>query len=204
MLFGAHCVLIHPAAVFLAYWKLYGFPVDPRLWLYFLVHDLGYIGRESIDGEGGDEHVELCGRIMDSIAGKRWGDLVRRHSRVWCHRHGQPYSRLCVADKLAFVLTPAWLYLPMVKATGELAEYRAVADGTGGSGKYTEIERCFLQARDTALWLKGLKNYTRRWVGQQRGRHLDAWTAPQTVLKKLILRVCGRRTQADRYLKETV
>jgi hypothetical protein len=28
-----------------------------------------------------------------------------------------------VADKLAFVLTPAWLYLPMTRATGELSEY---------------------------------------------------------------------------------
>lgn len=31
VLFGAHCARIHPAVVFIAYWKLYGFPFDRRL-----------------------------------------------------------------------------------------------------------------------------------------------------------------------------
>ncbi|MGH9353076.1 MAG: hypothetical protein ACRD2G_13115, partial [Terriglobia bacterium] len=129
MLVGAHNFLIHPVAVFVAWSKLYGLPRDPRLWVSFIVHDLGYWQRQSMDGLQSEQHVELGGRIMDVLGGARWGDLVRRHSRQWCQLHGQPYSRLCVADKLAFVLTPAWLYLPMARATGELAEYMAVADG---------------------------------------------------------------------------
>jgi hypothetical protein len=38
------------------------------------------------------------------------------------------YSHLCVADKLAIAITPAWLYLPMVKVTGEIKEYMKDAE----------------------------------------------------------------------------
>jgi hypothetical protein len=60
---------------------------------------------------------------MALLFGDTWGAFTAAHSRYWAKRHGRQVSRLCVADKLAFVLTPAWLYLPMAKATGELAEY---------------------------------------------------------------------------------
>lgn len=46
VLFGAHCFFIHPLFVALAWWKLFGFPWDPRLWVAFFVHDLGYWGCE--------------------------------------------------------------------------------------------------------------------------------------------------------------
>src|SRR5487761_682470 len=168
VLFGAHAFFLHPIAVFAAHWQLYGFPRDPRLLLAFAVHDLGYLWMESVERIGSEEHVELGGRIMDFICGRVWGDHVRRHSRSWCRLRGQPYSRLCVADKLAFVVTPGWLYLPMARATGELAEYMAVADGRQAGGKFTEAERRLLQSPDARLWLKGLKSYTRRWVGRHR------------------------------------
>src|SRR5690348_11894818 len=38
---GAHCFFLHPWFVALAWWKLYGFPWDPRLWFAFWLHDLG-------------------------------------------------------------------------------------------------------------------------------------------------------------------
>ena len=45
LLFGAHNIIIHPVLVFIAWWRLYGFPFDPRLWIAFLVHDWGYFGK---------------------------------------------------------------------------------------------------------------------------------------------------------------
>ena len=47
VLFGAHQFLIHPWFVAWGWWTLYGFPWDPRLWVAFVVHDLGYIGKKS-------------------------------------------------------------------------------------------------------------------------------------------------------------
>src|SRR3990167_10895950 len=45
VLFGAHQFLIHPWFVAWAWWKLYGFPFDPRLWVAFYVHDIGCLGK---------------------------------------------------------------------------------------------------------------------------------------------------------------
>ena len=69
LLFGAHNIIIHPVLVFIAWWRLYGFPFDPRLWIAFLVHDWGYFGKSDMDGSEGETHVELGARIM-RIAGK--------------------------------------------------------------------------------------------------------------------------------------
>lgn len=44
LLFGVHCFFIHPFTVAIAWTRLYGFPLDPRIWLSFLVHDWGYWG----------------------------------------------------------------------------------------------------------------------------------------------------------------
>ena len=68
VLFGAHCFFIHPWFVAAAWWKLYGFPRDPRLWIAFFVHDLGYLGKPNMDGVEGETHIELGARIM------RWFD----------------------------------------------------------------------------------------------------------------------------------
>jgi hypothetical protein len=37
-------------------------------------------------------------------------------------------SPLAIADKFAIYLTPTWLYIPMVRLTGELDEYRSHHD----------------------------------------------------------------------------
>ena len=86
-------------------------------------------------------------------------------------------SKLCYADKLAFVLTPGWLYLPMARATGELAEYMAKSrDRQAGGVSFTAIERTQLESTDPTVWLQGLQNYTRRWVEQHRNGNADTWT----------------------------
>lgn len=66
VLYGAHCFFIHPWFVALAWWKLYGFPWDPRLWVAFFVHDLGYWGKEAMDSTEGEKHVF-------------WGALLMKH-----------------------------------------------------------------------------------------------------------------------------
>ncbi|HEY6342931.1 MAG TPA: hypothetical protein VIY49_15670 [Bryobacteraceae bacterium] len=78
---------------------------------------------------------------------------------------GLPISRLCFADKLAFAMTPPWLYIPIARWTGELAEYMERSrERQAGDQGFTEEERILLKSQDPAEWLKGLQSYTRRRV----------------------------------------
>lgn len=187
LLFGAHQFLIHPLFVALAWWKLYGFPKDWRLWVAFYLHDIGYFGCEKMDDEKGEEHPitgaalvsAICdrgadpncpccrGTIIHSNADEEWKceDCYQReyhwlkftlyHSRFLAKRNGAQFSKLCVADKYAFCLTPAWLYVPMTMATGEIWEYM----GTCSSSVYNPWQ-----------WHSDLKAYLKAWVY----RHLEA------------------------------
>lgn len=123
LLFGAHQFVLHPLFLALAWWRLYGFPSDLRLWVAFLVHDWGYWGKAAMDDADGQTHPELGGRIMKALFGEAWGDFTRLHSRHYAKLEGREPSPLCAADKLVLIVTPRWLYLPMVKATGEVEEY---------------------------------------------------------------------------------
>jgi hypothetical protein len=129
ILFGAHAFWFHPFVVAAAWWKTYGFPFDPRLWVAFFVHDLGYIGCPNMDGLEGERHPELGARIMARFDVGRWYDLHRwhdfclYHSRTYAKLHGAEVSKLCYADKLAFTVQPKWLYLFLVRLTGEYTEY---------------------------------------------------------------------------------
>jgi hypothetical protein len=64
VLWGAHQFLIHPLFVAASWWRLFGFPWDPRLWVSFYVHDLGYWGRESMDNAEGEKHVEFGAKVV--------------------------------------------------------------------------------------------------------------------------------------------
>ncbi len=172
LLFGAHCFLLHPFAVALAWSRLFGLPSDLRLWLAFCVHDWGYFRCHDIDGEEGEQHVWLGSRIMWSLfdradehtfpgafsqlcdrlwgyqpQGQSWAHFCLFHSRSFAKRFHQPVSRLCAADKLAFVVTPRWLYLPMVAWTGEIREY---LDNAAKS--------------DARSWHRSLRSELLRWV----------------------------------------
>ncbi len=176
VLFGAHCFVIHPFFVAVAWRRLYGFPWDPRLWAAFFVHDLGYLGKPNMDSIEGEQHVLLAGHIMGFLFGARWRDFTFCHSRHWAKRLGKPYSKLCVADKLAFVMTPAWLYLPMARASGELAEYMRVASARQSGSQFSNVELSLLRCRNPEVWLEGLKSYTRRWIEKHRNGGTDHWT----------------------------
>ena len=177
VLFGAHCFFIHPFFVAAGWWFSRGFPWDVRLWVAFFVHDLGYLGCPNVEGPEGEEHVLLGAKLMGMLFGRSWADLTLRHSRYWAKKHGVNVSELCYADKLAFVLTPGWLYLPMARMTGELAEYMAKSrDRQAGCAAFTATERIQLESGQPAQWLEGLQSYTRRWVKEHQGGGPDTWT----------------------------
>jgi hypothetical protein len=165
ILFGVHNFVLHPPLVAIAWWRLYGFPRDPRLWVAFLVHDAGYFGRRSMEGPDGERHVELGARIMGRLFGSQWADFCRRHSRFYARARSLTVSKLCVADKLAFVLTPAWLYLPLARASGELWEYMERSrERQAGGEHFTDKEWAGVTSADPRQWLRGLQHYTYRWV----------------------------------------
>ena len=94
VLFGVHQFAIHGWFVAWAWWRLYGVPLDPRLWVAFFVHDLGYIGRGDMDGAEGEEHVWFGANLMDGLFGVEWGRLCLYHSRFWAKRFGC-HTRAC-------------------------------------------------------------------------------------------------------------
>lgn len=183
VLFGAHCFLLHPWFVAWAWWKLYGFPWDPRLWVAFFIHDLGYWGSPNMDGPEGERHPEwgalVMARLFDrgrrawTITGHgdhllnvgRWGHFVLYHSRFYSKAAGVRPSRLCFADKLAICLTPWWLYLPMVKATGEIHDYM--------HDNPREIKG---EGRTPKQWYLDVQTFVRAWVDEHRDGREDTWT----------------------------
>lgn len=184
VLFGAHAFWLHPWFVARAWWRLYGFPWDPRLWVAFVVHDLGYWGMPDMDGEEGETHPELGARLMARLFDGRvrlspapcdpgttrylylgrWGRLCLYHSRFYSQRAGAEPSRLCYADKLASVLTPWWLYLPLARLSGELPEYMR-EDLHDGGGKY-DGENHVLDGGARA-WLESVQRYLRGWLRRE-------------------------------------
>lgn len=168
VLFGAHCFLLHPFFVAAAWNKLYGFPFDVRLWVAFFVHDLGYINSPNMDGDEGERHPYFGAKIMGFLFGKKWHDFTLYHSRFLAKKNNAQYSKLCVADKLAIATTPAWLYLPMVKLTGEVKEYMKDAErNSNGELKVQGSEK---------LWKKGVDEYIRKWVDEHKEIKEDTWT----------------------------
>lgn len=156
LLFGVHQAFIHPWFVALAWWKLYGFPCDPRLWVAFFVHDLGYFGKPNMDGPEGEHHVELGARIMGLLFGRRWRRFTLYHSRFYATRNGMPPSRLCYADKLAIVLTPKRLYLVLGMLSGEIDEYMERA--------HTKYRGQGLRVTTPSAWHATMTAFIRQWV----------------------------------------
>lgn len=188
VLFGAHCFFIHPFFVALAWWKLYGFPFDPRLWVAFFVHDIGYLGKPNMDGPEGESHVHLGAKIMSLFDKKHdrlgliltsqlipyrdwkgenetWHNFTFYHSRFMAKRYGHQFSKLCVADKLAVSLEPVWLYLPRVIATGEVNEYMDLhQDPKSKYGGECEGK----PATSRIDWCKRMQSFCRNWAYENR------------------------------------
>lgn len=190
VLFGAHQFLIHPWFVAWGWWTLYGFPFDPRIWVAFFVHDLGYIGKPNMDGAEGELHPRLGARLMallfdwtdrtfrfsDGGPIGHWGLFALLHSRYYAKSLRHQPSRLCMADKLAIALTPAWLYLPMVRATGEIHEYTAHSKHRI-VGNISEEEKARVVSASQSEWYAGVQSYCRRWAFAHRDGAVDTWTS---------------------------
>jgi len=197
ILFGAHQFIIHPIFVFIAWWKLYSFPFDPRLWIAFVVHDLGYWGKPNMDGPEGDRHVEFGAnamynlfdypvwaweRVKDKETGvlkllrpRKWYDLCLYHSRFYAKKDNKPFSKLCVADKLSIVLEPAWLYLPRVRWSGEIDEYMKLAKSRteAGEPKYASMK---LSTSSQIQWFHDMQGYLGKWIEEHKDGKQDTWT----------------------------
>lgn len=208
VLFGAHCLLIHPVFLAVAWWRLYGFPFDPRLWLVFFLHDFGYWGKPNMDGPEGESHPELgarlVGRWFDAWYDDGWrfirfadGTVIQcgpwclfslLHSRFYAQAAQAPFSRLCVADKLAICLEPRWLYLPRVWLSGELAEYLQRA----GRGKYHKDYRAgevqaLLDTGRAIDWHRGMTMSMRRWIEEHGHEARDGIGSTATDLRPVSL-----------------
>lgn len=177
ILYGAHQFIIHPLLVFVAWWKLYGCPLDPRLWVAFIIHDWGYWGSSDMDGSEGEHHPAFAAYFMGKVFGAEWRDFCLYHSRFNAVRDGKPFSRLCVADKLSIALELAWLYLPRVRISGEIKEYMALAKSrtSAGEPKYASMKIC---CTDEERWFADVQEYLRRWVAEHKDGKKDTWTPP--------------------------
>ncbi len=173
VLFGVHQFAIHPWFVAWGWWKLYGFPWDPRLWMAFFLHDLGYWGKSNMDGSEGEDHPRWAAKWMGVWFGLEWYRLCMYHSRFLAKRDHEPFSQLCVADKLAITLTPAWLYLPLAKLSGELEEYMRGQGARSPAGERTPAE-----------WLRDVQDYCRAWAIEHADGREDIWTGTKRDLAK--------------------
>jgi hypothetical protein len=166
ILFGAHAFYLHPWFVAAAWWRLYGFPWDPRLWVAFFVHDLGYWGKPNMDGEEGEEHPFFGAFVMKRLFGDEWFEFCLYHSRYLAKRDRKPYTRLCVADKLSLTMEPSWLYVPRCWATGEIREYMAVNKHQREMGVHKSMW----------VWHREMKAYMYKWVTEHKDGREDTWT----------------------------
>jgi hypothetical protein len=149
LLFGVHQCLWHPLTVAFAWRKLYR--KWPNWWqaIAILFHDLGYWGKENIDGAAGREHPRF-GAVLTGKVVLRLGYWARRlrgrehspslyfafltackaeelalgHSREMSKKRGVRPSQLCWADKASVFYDPKWFYLLRGKLSGETNEFR--------------------------------------------------------------------------------
>lgn len=140
------------------YRKLHCSLWDPRLWAAFFLHDLGYWGKPNMDGPEGERHPELGARIMRRLFGEGWAAFCLYHSRYYAEMDRASISPLCVADKLVIALTPAWLALPLMRATGEIEEY--MSDSLH-EGKYAENG---YDLSSPEAWWESVREDLRCWV----------------------------------------
>lgn len=100
-----------------------------------------------------------------------WGQFSLFHSRFLARKaHGDfTPSRLCVADKLAICLYPEWLYMLLIRATGEIHEYMRDA-------KEEEYRPASFDRDAQWRWLREMRAYVRRWVEANRDGGPDRMT----------------------------
>lgn len=100
------------------------------------------------------QEYDDCVSVMYKRKTKQWYNFTLLHSRHYATEMDILPSKLCYADKMAFVITPRWLYIPMAKATGEIYEYMKDSENTGIT--YAQIF--------CGQWHHDATKFTREWV----------------------------------------
>lgn len=131
ILFGVHQFLLHPLVVWIAWVWCFRKAPSWKETICIIIHDWGYWGKINMDDEEGEKHPEWAANIAGRFLGSYHHDLCLYHSRHYARNAGKEPSNLCWADKLSILCEPWWLYLPRAWASGELFEYRKIADATG-------------------------------------------------------------------------
>lgn len=124
VLIGAHQFIIHPIEVYLAWKKLYKVRPTFKEIICIIVHDWGYFGKSSIDGDDGRLHPHLGGKMAGKLFDEEYAILCYCHSRYYAKILNLKPSKLCWADKYCLVNEPWWLYIPRVILSGEIHEFR--------------------------------------------------------------------------------
>ena len=194
LLVGAHQIVLHPILVTVAWWKLYR--QLPSWWeaIAIVVHDWGYLGCESMDGEDGELHPDRGASLAFFLvfeiawflgmtlgmkpynASLKPGDLAREaerlvagHSRYYSRKVGCPLSKLYAADKLSITLHPAWLYLPGAWLSGELREYRIMSSNHFDAGR-DGIPYSY----GSMMWFRWIQRYMAKVAMEPNDECLDA------------------------------
>lgn len=180
LLFGAHQFILHPLFLAAAWTRLFGFPWDPRLWVAFFVHDLGYWGKPNMDGEEGEAHVffgaglfatimapltrfrPFCFRFSSWDRYKKWYCFSFYHSRAMAKKYDTLVSALGVADKYVIVITPWWLYVPLTRWTGEIREYQKTKKHQEETGILIIHSQPSIE--EDRAWYHGVQSFMRTWV----------------------------------------
>lgn len=191
VLIGAHCFIIHWVLTARGWHELYGFKkihigdyhpegsppsfrvpktaslLNWRLWIVFMIHDLGYWGKPNMDGEEGETHPEWACKKLNQWFGEPWGSFALTHSRFYAKKAGLPVSPLCYADKLVITYENAAFYLWRVRLTGELTEYMKMA-AVNSAGQ--------VSAESALVWFRGVQDYVTKWVAEHKDGREDTWT----------------------------
>ncbi len=163
LLFGVHQFMWHPLTVWLAWVWLYRRPPTFRETVCILIHDWGYWGKAKMDDEEGERHPELGAKIAGWLFGGKYYYFCLLHSRHYARNADRSPSRLCWADKMSHVLDPWWFYIPRAWASGELHEYRQIANDTG-----------FLPIQEShRVWYRWLQERFRQIAESKRGDVID-------------------------------
>lgn len=159
VLFGVHQFIWHPITVLLAWIDLYGWPNWKEVVCIF-VHDLGYLGKEEMDGPDGNTHPELGAKIAGWLFGPEYRDLCLYHSRNYAQLSGVEPSKLCWSDKWSPMFDQLHLYWIRGVLSGEIAQYRVSFPRAGGQSSLmwaAEFKR-FVEANASAIWAGAHQN----------------------------------------------
>jgi hypothetical protein len=209
VLYGAHCFFLHPWFVAWAWTRLYGFPWDPRLWVAFFIHDLGYWGSPNMDGPEGERHPEWAARWMTRLFDWRPGYGVRYaggDSFEWrvCFQDWDSDQDFLLGPWGQLVLLHSRFYAKANKAQPSrlcMADKLAVAlepwwlylprvIATGeireymalardASSKYGSERRRRKDFESRREWCQRMRSYCRDWAIEHRDGRPDTWTPDQ-------------------------